>query len=106
MIIGFDLDGTYAADKTTFHAVVELFKTAGHTCLLVTNRCEGDRAVVESFIEKQMLILFSCGRPKRKVAEEAGYHVAVWVDDNPILVDYGAEGLRMVGGAYSEGKLQ
>lgn len=105
MIVGFDLDGTYAADLTTFTGIAGLLKDAGHTCVLVTNRCESDRAFVEDLIDHEMPVLFSCGRPKRLVAEEAGYFVQVWVDDNPILVDKGAAGLNEVG-TYDKGRKQ
>lgn len=103
MIIAFDLDGTYAADIKTFRQLAVLLKEAGHECIMVTNRCEEDRATVEDVIGRQMPVLFSCGRPKRTVAEEAGYFVSVWVDDNPILVDLGGDGLRQVG-VYDRGR--
>lgn len=103
MIIGFDLDGTYAADIKTFRRLAELLKESGHECIMVTNRCEADRAHVEDLIGRQMPVLFSCGRPKRAVAEEAGYFVSVWVDDNPVLVDLGEPGLKQVG-VYDRGR--
>lgn len=97
MTFGIDLDGTYAADVPTFRAVVQLLQAVGHTCVLVTNRCEGDRPIVEKIVGGQMPIVFSCGLPKRAVAQTAGFIVNVWMDDNPILVDLGAKGLDLVG---------
>lgn len=103
MIVGFDLDGTYAADLTTFRGIAGLLKDAGHSCVMVTNRCEQDRAAVEELIDHEMPVLFSCGKPKRQVAEEAGYFVQIWIDDNPSLVDFGEKGLQMVG-LYDKGR--
>ncbi len=103
MIVGFDLDGTYAADLTTFCGIAGMLKDAGHTCVMVTNRCESDRAEVEEMIDNEMPVLFSCGRPKRAVAEEAGYFIQVWIDDNPSLVDFGSSGLT-IAGMYVNGR--
>lgn len=97
MIIGVDLDGTYAADLPTWRRAVQVFIDAGHKCVLITNRGPEDLQIVESLVQGQMPILFCSGRPKRAVAHEAGYAVDVWMDDNPILVDLGAAGLAQVG---------
>jgi ribonucleotide monophosphatase NagD (HAD superfamily) len=97
MILGVDLDGTFAADVATFKAVVELFHAAGHKCVLITNRGPEDRAVVERIVAGCMPCLFSNGRPKREIAREAGYEVNVWIDDNPCLVDFGSAGLALCG---------
>lgn len=99
MIIGVDLDGTYAADVSTFRKVVDVFQQAGHRCVLVTNRGPDDRALVESIVLGQMPLIFAAGSPKKVAALAAGYAVDVWIDDNPILVDFGGMGLVMVGGA-------
>lgn len=96
MIFGIDLDGTYAADIPAFRRVVSLLQDHGHICVLVTNRPETDRAFVEGLVAGQMVVFCTNGRPKREVAREGGYVVDVWVDDNPILVDFGAAGLEMV----------
>jgi hypothetical protein len=97
MILGFDLDGTYAADLKVFSRIAQVCTDAGHTCIMVTNRCEQDRVFVEDLIERRMPVLFSCGKPKREVAEAAGYYVQVWIEDNPILVELGAAGMNEVG---------
>jgi len=106
MIFGLDLDGTYAADAVAFHKIVDVLLERGHACVLVTNRCDDDRDVdaIRELVHRKVPILYSCGKPKREVARAAGYVVSIWIDDNPILVDLGEAGLKMVG-VFRNGEL-
>lgn len=96
MLIGVDLDGTFAADITTFRKVVTLFHSAGHQCVLVTNRGPEDARVVEGLVEGLMPIIYANGVPKRDAALAGGFDIHIWIDDNPVLVDFGAPGLALV----------
>lgn len=92
MIVAIDYDGTITADLDFFRQMIPLLKSRGHTVLIVTNRGP------ETIIAWQGVETIYCnGRPKRAVCLEHGFRVDVWVDDNPILVDYGAAGLAMIG---------
>lgn len=100
MTIMFDLDGTFAADLKAMREVVAVFKRYGHTLVMITARedNEDNRMLAEQLkITQLMPILFAGRRPKRKVAREAGYEVDIWIEDNPVLVDFGVAGLEMVG---------
>ena len=97
---GIDFDGTYAAEVDTFRAVVDLLQQAGHQCIIVTNRPQAESAQVARVVAGQMPIICTGGRPKRQAAIDAGYRVAIWVDDMPVLVDFGEAGLIMTGDRY------
>lgn len=96
----FDLDGTYGADVVLMRKLADLLKSHGVTLVMVTarNGTEDDRALVQHLgIEKQMPVLYAGSKPKRKVAREAGYEVDIWIEDNPIMVDFGIPGLALTG---------
>jgi hypothetical protein len=38
--------------------------------------------------------VYCAGIPKREAAHQAGHDIDVWIDDNPILVNLGLEGLH------------
>ena len=96
----FDLDGTFSADLQLMRAVARLFKDAGWTLVMITARedNEDNRMLAEQLkITQLMPILFAGARPKRAVARENGYEVDIWIEDNPIMVDFGIPGLGIVG---------
>lgn len=99
MIFGLDFDGTYTRAPELWNRFIEAALGEGHLVVLVTNRPDDaeHHGVVASWTGGRIPAFFTNGRPKRQVALEAGYDVDVWIDDNPILVDYGAAGLSMVG---------
>lgn len=94
MTIAFDFDGCWTADPNAWAQIAAFLEVCGHTVVMVTNRPPQDAALLAGV---GMPIVFAAGRPKRAMASESGYTVDVWIDDNPILVDYGAEGIGMVG---------
>lgn len=89
MIIAVDFDGTYAADPNTFSSVVDMFQSAGHTCIMVTQRSDeytwGNevRQVLHESGHPLMPIVFASGMTKNEAATQAGFSVDVWIDDNP-----------------------
>jgi hypothetical protein len=104
MRIGIDFDGTYAADSATFQLVADLFRRAGHECVIVTNRPPADEFTVQQVVRRALPVVYCNGEPKRRVMEARGTPVDVWIDDNPVLVDFGLDGLvQLLGSRAASG---
>lgn len=87
MIIAVDYDGTYAADPEAFNKVIGVFQAAGHTVICVTGRDGGAMGdVVRATIGQLIPCVFAGKAWKVDAAKEAGYHVDVWIDDNPGMI--------------------
>jgi len=89
MLFGVDWDGTWAAAPALFAELRDLIRLHGHEVLVATNRGPGQPigAAVDAHV------VYCAGRPKRAACLAAGHRVDVWVDDNPVLVDFGQAGL-------------
>ncbi len=81
---GIDFDGTFSADPELFRAIVGLMRAAGHTVIMVTQRCAEFLPEVNSIVQMDdLLIIFASGLSKEVAAEQAGFTVTIWIDDNP-----------------------
>jgi phosphoglycolate phosphatase-like HAD superfamily hydrolase len=87
LTIAMDWDGTAAEDPTTFLRVAQIFKAAGHTVVICTQRAAEYGAEIEAVVGTALPIIYASGFAKRQVASFCGYHVDVWMDDNPTAVD-------------------
>ena len=99
MIVSIDFDQTFTADPELFAAFAGLARQRGHTVIMVTGRADrvmhsdpsrhwGDEvreAIRRAAAGPHLLdaLIFAADRPKRLAAEQAGYKVDVWVDDDP-----------------------
>jgi hypothetical protein len=91
MIFGIDFDGTFSADPALFHSFLDLLTATGHSAVIVTGRSKptGTKGIGEFVVEVvtkgRIPIVYAGMSSKRKMAEEAGYKVDIWIDDNPEL---------------------
>lgn len=90
MIISIDYDDTWSADPQVWSQVAKLFRSRGHTVILVTNRYEiFGKPVLRACSGRVHNIIFAGSKPKRDAAKEQGYEVDVWIDDYPESILYG-----------------
>jgi hypothetical protein len=89
MLFAIDYDHTYHADEPAWNEAIAVFRRHGHDFICVTGRNPETEALQR---EMDMPVLYSPGKYKRQTAEEAGYEVDVWIDDNPGIIQPGAFG--------------
>src|SRR5574338_721716 len=98
MIFAIDFDGTFNSRPELFTDLVKaIIRGNRDKVILITNR-ENDSAN-RSFVFGTLphalpaIDVIFCGkRSKREVARKCGYEVDIWIDDNPVLVDFGMQG--------------
>lgn len=83
MTISIDLDRTWTADPKAWLDWYNSFTRRGHRIIMITGRDSWSSDMDRHLIPRGMPILFCGARPKRAVAEEAGFDVDVWIDDTP-----------------------
>jgi hydroxymethylpyrimidine pyrophosphatase-like HAD family hydrolase len=83
--IAFDYHETFSTDLEGFRAVVKLFRSRGHTCIIVTGINDGTpwAAEIRRNIGDLVPIVFANGAWKEEAAKRAGYKVDIWIDDHP-----------------------
>jgi|SRR6478735_1183754 len=100
MIFGLDFDGTITARPNEFYKLANNLYHNGDKVIVSSNRTDNrmNRMFVEDFLanydyEKVVsAVLLTGGMSKREHARKNGYEVDIWIDDNPILVDFGQQG--------------
>ena len=97
LTIAIDFDGTFSADPDLWREIVGVMtgRRYGHKCILVTNRPEAMGNDVRAEVGDLMPIVFAGAQSKRSAAENAGYFVNIWIDDNPGFI--GVDGVQYVG---------
>lgn len=85
-MIALDYDGTWTAHPALWRDFVLLCAAKGIPVVVVTNRGP-EMPIGESL---PVAVVYAAGRPKREAAEKHGHPVAIWIDDYPHLVDFGA----------------
>lgn len=101
--VALDYDGTFTAAPSFWRKFILMAIDAGHTVIMVTGR--SDRVMhsdplrhwgeeVRSALRMQGLtdilpVVFAGDKPKRLAAEQAGYKVDIWIDDDPDAVNGG-----------------
>lgn len=93
MNIGLDWDGTCSVDIELFLMFVKLARARQHKVYIVTMRYPSEvsnpphKAIPPEFIKETDGIIFTCREAKRKVVDEMGIVINVWIDDNPTAVE-------------------
>jgi hypothetical protein len=100
MQIAIDYDGTFKSsscyDDVEFNMwsdIVRSFLDAGHEVVIVTMRAEEyATGEVEKYLEKFSgcdLKVIYCGEKgtKKEVCRSKGYHIGIWIDDNPSSIE-------------------
>src|SRR5262245_66511191 len=86
MIVALDYDGTIDADPELFRQLIALFRSRGHTPIVVTSRTAGFSDEVERTVG-EVPVVYAGSVWKRQAAQAAGYMVNVWIDDCPEYID-------------------
>lgn len=94
MNLALDFDNTYTANIPFWRAFIELAQNYGATVAIVTMRSkELDYDSEFNFLKDfyKVETIFCDGEAKKKVCEEAGYDVDIWIDDYPEGVTMGTQ---------------
>lgn len=97
LTIAIDFDKTFTADPVMWRRFVVLALGSGHRVVMVTGRAdrvmhsdpsrhwgnEVRAALAEQRLTVVLPVLFAGDMPKRLAAEQAGYQVDIWIDDDP-----------------------
>jgi len=90
MVIAIDFDATWTSDPKFWRKFVHMALDAGHTVIMVTQRCRcypEQVEEVEAEIGDLIPVLFAgdplMAQSKLMAARISGYEVDVWIDDNP-----------------------
>lgn len=90
LTIGLDYDNTYSADPECFRAIIRCFQSMGHEVLCVTMR-HHELDWLDEFKTLQdkygVDTVFCNGYAKRKVTQDMGIGIDIWIDDTPRGVD-------------------
>lgn len=85
--IAIDFDGTFTRSPTMFRELVATMRFFGFTPIMVTQRCGQYRREIEDVVQiPDLPIVFAAGQTKDAAADNAGYNVLFWIDDNPYSV--------------------
>lgn len=92
LTIGLDFDNTYSSDPGCFRAIIRCFQSMGHEVICVTMRHhEIDWLEEFKILEDKYNVptVFCDGHAKRKVTQDLGIGIDIWIDDWPegIAVD-------------------
>lgn len=83
MTFSLDIDGCWSEDPRCFLSLTHLLRSYGHEVIIVTGREQPMEKLQRLNIPLDIKIIISGDRTKEKAAVDAGYAVAVWVDDAP-----------------------
>jgi len=86
MTIAFDIDGTWDRDCQMWLALYWCARKNGHTCIFVTGREQPADKLARLHIPESAPIIVSGPLLKGAAAARAGYHVDVWIDDMPGMI--------------------
>ena len=91
MIISLDYDDTFTKDVYLWQDFIDAAHAHGHTIYVITSRDKDTPVEYEDwFLDLYNIEVIYCAfKAKRKVAEELGIKVDVWIDDNPYRIDVG-----------------
>lgn len=86
LIIAMDYDNTFSAAPETFKAIIRCFQSTGHKVYCVTMRHEkldwhDDFSILKNRYDVETI--FCDGQAKRKVCENLGINIDIWIDDWP-----------------------
>lgn len=88
MIIGLDYDDTFTADPDLWRQFVSAAQARGHLVVCVTARRAPPDFSREPRLPGSVPIVCTGGQPyKKHAAAKAGYHVNVWIDDMPGVIE-------------------
>jgi len=85
-----DYDGTYGADVEMWKQIIPIMQASNHNIYLVTSRgMDTPVELAQDFKDFGIPIIYCNYRAKRKVCEERGINISIWVDDDPFRIDKG-----------------
>lgn len=92
-VLALDWDGTLThLPRKVSEALVTEARAHNIVVVIVTNR--HPHQSIPDFMG--LPVVYAAGQPKRAAARAAGYEVLWWLDDMPVLVDFGEAGLSAI----------
>lgn len=89
MNIMIDYDKTFTANTFMFAQLILMMQMHKNKIFLVTSRDENDVVEhIDFFNDKGVEVIYCDYRAKRKVCEERGIKIDVWIDDTPYYIDH------------------
>lgn len=87
MNFAIDYDGTFNEDPEFFHDLIDLIEKHGHRAVLITQRpSEGRHDDIEEDVGERIEKIFAGDQWKDVKAEEKGWRIDIWIDDDPQCV--------------------
>jgi hypothetical protein len=94
MNIALDWDGTYTRDPDAWRTFIRLFVAAGHSVWIVTARSE--RTPVGPLPDGIKGVIYCDMESKKSVTDRNEVEIHVWIDDEPIFINKGAESVPIL----------
>lgn len=82
MLIGIDWDKTISADIEFWKKFIALAEQHEHQCIVITGRNESQPVDILG-----IPVVYAGDLLKREAAENAGYNVSIWIDDQPGTIE-------------------
>jgi glycine cleavage system regulatory protein len=95
MTIAIDFDHTWTADPKLFEWIHAIATTGvlgqKHTVIIATSRCPNNSPITQlerdmNRVPEGLPVVYCHGTYKQTACERAGYHVDIWVDDMPGMI--------------------
>ena len=82
--IGLDYDNTVTEDPKAFKKIIDVFRSAGHKVFIVTMRYESEcKEIKNNYGSLVDGIINTDRQAKKKVTDDLGIPINVWIDDTP-----------------------
>lgn len=88
--LAIDYDATWTADVELFAWLARKAQQGLWQVIIVTNRAAHDPVGDVAGLR----VIYCAGAPKRAACAAVGLYPDVWVDDMPVLIDFGQAGLE------------
>ncbi len=86
-VISIDIDSTWTTHPRAWHEVYNTLQRNGFECIFVTGADQPGDKLDRIGIPINAKIIVANGVLKRKAALDAGYEVAIWIDDMPGTIE-------------------
>jgi hypothetical protein len=91
MNIALDYDDTYTRDPKLWLGFIKAATAAEHDIRIVTMRFKHEFTSMDpALLETRIPIIFTSSLAKQPECERHGFHVHVWIDDNPRAINESA----------------
>ena len=83
LTIAIDFDQTWTADPPAWLTFYHLMTLRGHTVIIITRRAGPSSDMFRHSLPPNIPVVFCDNEFKQPIAIRHGYHVDIWIDDQP-----------------------